>query len=410
MGIILLLILGLHSKFLGAEILGKLAIFRFALTINHLFGSVFSGPAVVYLGNRLSVNKLVLPTFFWVLACTLLLSVIQTMVKLVPDEYFWHLVFLSILISLQSFLEQVLLSRQLVKSYNFSSFLHHTILFVSCLFLIFYSEWTTENVFFFSTYAAFIASITFLLGATWETFDATQFSFNSKIAKIIFNYGFWVQMNNFVQTLNYRFTLILLDIYWGKKVVGYFSAALQLAEAIWIIAKSLATVQYSRIASNKSKTYAVDLTLLLSKVSFFLSIIAAACLILIPENTLGYYLGKDFTNVKEIMLYLIPGILFFSISLIYCHYFSGLGRFFYNSIGSFISLIIIVVLGAMMIPEHGVKAAAIVNSIGLLGMLIYYVIVLIANEKIRVMKLLPARYDIKRSYSIIKEYFSRTRF
>lgn len=403
-GIVLLIILGLHSKNLGAEILGKIAIFRLGLTINHLFASIFSGPAVVYLGNRISINRLVLPTIFWVIASTLLLSVLQTVFHLVSDQYFFHLILLSILYSSQSFLEQILLSKQKIKIYNISSVIYHTLLLLSCLLLIFSLHWKTEDVFFYSMYTALIGCNVFLFATTWSNFNLSQFTFNSKIARIIFNYGFWVQINNFVQTLNYRFSLILLDLYWGKKIVGYFSAALQLAEAIWIIAKSLATVQYTKIASNKSKAYAIDLTLLLSKASFIFSFFAAIILLLIPEKTIGFYLGKDFTNVKETLFYLIPGILFFSVSLIYCHYFSGLGKFFYNSAGSIISLVIIVIGGMLVIPDHGSKAAALVNSAGLLGMLIFNIIILTRNEQIKFTKLFAAKKDIQRSIRILKDY------
>ncbi|HYG49349.1 MAG TPA: hypothetical protein VD905_00525, partial [Flavobacteriales bacterium] len=348
-GIILLLILGLHSRNLGAEILGKLAIFKLGLTINHIFASVFSGPAVVYIGNRISVNRMVVPSFLWVAACTLLLSVIQTVLHLVPEAYFFHLLFLSFLFSAQSFLEQVLLSRQDVSNYNTSSFIHHTVLIGCTVLLLYYFGWKTENVFFYSFYCAILATILFLIWASRKAFRLREFSFRSKIAFIIFNYGFWVQVNNFVQIMNYRLGLLLLDIYWGKRVTGYFSAAIQLAEAIWIIAKSLATVQYAKIASNKSKEFAVDLTMLMSKASFIFSLAAAIILIAIPESAIGYLLGKDFSHVKQTMIYLMPGILFFSISLIYCHYFSGLGKFFYNSAGSVISLIIIVAISVVTI-------------------------------------------------------------
>lgn len=400
--------LGLHSKFLGAEILGEIALVRFGITANHLFSSVYSGPSIVFLANRISINRIVLPALFWVIGCVFLLSVVQSVLNLVDFSYFWHLVTLSLLYSIQSFLEQVLLSRQLIKSYNFATFLHHSVMIAATVFLIFFSNWTGIPVFFYSLYAAFLFSLIFLFGATWEAFEVREFSFNMRIARIIFNYGFWVQVNNFVQTLNYRISLLLLANYWGKTAAGYFSSALQLAEAIWIVSKSLATVQYARIAANRSRIYAIDLTLILSKVSFFLSLGAAIVLVFIPEETLGYYLGKDFTHVKQVIVYLLPGILFFSISLIYCHYFSGLGKFYFNFIGSGISLVIIATLGLMLIPKYGIDVAALVNSLGLLGMFIYYILLLTFKEKINPLKLLPARYDFQRSYGIIRDYLKRS--
>jgi O-antigen/teichoic acid export membrane protein len=264
-----------------------------------------------------------------------------------------------------------------------------------------------ENAFFYAFYTATGGACVFLLWATRNAFSMKQFSFNSRIARIMLNYGFWVQLNNFFQILNYRFTLLLLDYYWGKKTVGYFSAALQLAEAIWIIAKSLATVQYARIAANKSKEFAVDLTMLMSKSSFVFSMGAALVLILLPESFIGYCLGKDFTNVKEPMMYLLPGILFFSISLIYCHYFSGLGKFFYNTAGSLISLLIIVVVSLATVPFYGSNAAALSNSAGLFGMFVFNVVILVRNEQIPVARLIPAKNDLKKAGSVMRDFLSK---
>lgn len=402
-GIVLLVILGLHSKNLGATILGELAIFRFALTINHLFSSTLSSP-VVFVANRISLNRLVLPTFIWIVLCSLTLSGIQTLFHLVEVDHFYHLVILSLLYSSQTFFEQVLLSKQLIKLFNFSAVLYHTVLLGTCLVLIFNLGWKTADVFFHSMYMGLIASNVFLLIVSRTFFNISKFSFRLKIVGILFHYGFWVQMANFAQTLNYRIGLVLIDLYWGKKVVGYFSAGLQLAEAIWIIAKSLATVQYSKIANSKSKEYAIDLTLLLSKASFLISLVAGTLLVLIPEKTLSFYLGKDFNNVNIVILYLMPGILFFSVSLIYTHYFSGRGKFMVNTGGSLISLAIIIVGGLMAIPKYGVHGAALINSAGMLGLLIYNIAFLLSAEKIPFRKLLFARNDLKKVITTIKEY------
>lgn len=403
-GIVLLLILGLHSKYLGVAILGQLAVFRLAATINHLFASVFSGPAIVYLGNRISVNKLVIPTIFWVIGCTFILSVVQIVLHLIPSHYFYDLILFSLMLSSQTFFEQTLLIKQKVKEYNLSSFIYHSVLIISTLVLIHSYELRNERTFFIASYIAMSSSLVFLFFASFKQFSIREFSFRPRIAFIIFNYGFWVQVNNFIQTMNYRFSLLALDHFWGKTAVGFFSAALQLAEAIWIIAKSLATVQYARISSNKSKQYAMDLTLLMSKASFFASLAACLFLLILPESFIVYYLGSEFHKVKYTITLLLPGILFFSVSLIYCHYYSGIGQFFMNSIGSIISLVIIVIGGLLIIPSYGVQGAAFVNSAGLAGMWIYYFILLTAREKTSVASVFPAKNDIKRSIKIVRDY------
>ncbi|HLP10959.1 MAG TPA: polysaccharide biosynthesis C-terminal domain-containing protein [Flavobacteriales bacterium] len=407
-GVILLITLGLHTQYLGAEVLGKLAIFSVALTFNHLLASVFSGPAVVYIGNRISINKLVMPTLIWVILSVTVLTIVQTLLGVIPQVYVYHLLALSFFFSVQTFLEQVLLSQQKVTAYNLSTFIHNTVLFLGTLIFIFYNNWRDEYVYFYSFYIAIGITTLFLFVTTRKVFQLKEFGFSFKIASTIFNYGIWIQVNNFVQTFNYRLGLLLLDVYFGKKVVGNFHAALKLAEAIWIIAKSLATVQYAKIAANNSKQFAVDLTMLMAKASFVFSLAAAIVLILIPEPAIGYLLGKDFLHVKQPIVYLLPGILFFSVSLIYCHYFSGLGKFYYNTAGSVIALVIISAISAATVPAYGIEAAALASSCGLLGMFIFNVFILVQYEKIPVAKILPGRNDLKKSMQLLKEYLGKS--
>ncbi len=401
-GFVLLIILGLHSKYLGVIILGQLAIFRFGASINHLFASVFSGPAIVYLGNRVPVSRLFLPSLLWVILCVSILSMLQFYFEVVSYKYLIHLILFSFLLSTQSFLEQILLSDQRIYKYNISAYIYHAVLLLSTSLLIFNFKMRDENVFFISTYISLSVTLFYLLIVTLDQFNTRELKFDFNIAKTLFNYGFWVQANNFIQMMNYRLSLLFLYKYVGDKAAGYFSAALQLAEAIWIIAKSIATVQYTKISAKLSNESAIQLTLLLSKVSFFISLAASLAFFCIPNEFYIAYLGKEFLGIRTVIVYLLPGILFFSVSLIYCHYYSGLGKFWANTIGSTITFIVIAVGRYFYIPFYELEFAAIINSIGLGTMLVYYVLLLRFESKVNFGRLLPRKKDLKEGIQIIK--------
>lgn len=70
-------------------------------------------------------------------------------------------------------------------------------------------------------------------------------------------YGFAIQIANFAQLLNYRLSYYIIEFCSGRKALGVFDLGTKLSEAVWILPKSMATVQYARISNSKeNKIYA----------------------------------------------------------------------------------------------------------------------------------------------------------
>jgi O-antigen/teichoic acid export membrane protein len=60
---------------------------------------------------------------------------------------------------------------------------------------------------------------------------------------------------------------------------------------------------------------------------------------------------------------MLPGFYFFSITLLFAAYFSAKNILWINLVGSSICLIIIVIADLLLIPDFGIKGAAIANTI-----------------------------------------------
>ena len=406
-GFILLYILGVHAKYLGTDNLGLIALFKVALSFNTLISAIFGGAAVVYLSNRIAPEKLILPAILWIVFVSVTGSMLQAYLNVYPKEYLPDLILISILFSLQVFYEYFLLYMQRIKAYNVSAMLHHLTLLGLTLYFIFGNHLYNPYAYIYAMYGALGVSCSYLMMITFTRLNYRKLSLEIPVIIQMVKYGFWAQVTNFIQTLNYRVCILFLDKFWGKSVVGYFSACLQLAEAVWIIAKSLAVIQYARISSSEDDKYNISLTLLLSKISLIFSLLATLALLLIPESIYITYLGPKFTDVKTSLLLILPGILFFSITLIYCHYFSGKGNFAVNTVGSLICLIIISISAQITIPEEGVVGAALSNSIGHFFLLAYYVILILGSGKASLPELLPQTSDLKRLKTVMKDYFSK---
>jgi O-antigen/teichoic acid export membrane protein len=98
-------------------------------------------------------------------------------------------------------------------------------------------------------------------------------------------------------------------------------------------------------------------TFLLSKICFLLSLLCIGILVIIPAEFFNWLLGKDFTGIKTIMLYLSPGILVISFSSIISHYFSGLGRQRILLIANASGLVVTLATSYYFIQKYGLIGA-----------------------------------------------------
>jgi O-antigen/teichoic acid export membrane protein len=248
------------------------------------------------------------------------------------------------------------------------------------------------------------ANLLYLVAVTFTTMTYAQSTITTTIIGVLFKNGFWTQLTNFIQTMNYRISVIILARYWGKNAVGYFGACLQLAEAIWIIGKSLAMVQYAKLVSTTDENYQVKFTMLFSRICLLFTVLASVVLLLIPESWMLKVLGNDLKGIILYLYVLIPGIICFSIVPVLSSFYSARGKFHVNTIASAVSLLFISVSAYVLIPDYSVWGAAVVYSSGLAFLMIFYVVLLTARYKVGLVDFIPYKNDLQQIKTIINDY------
>lgn len=96
--------------------------------------------------------------------------------------------------------------------------------------------------------------------------------------------GGLIQLAGLLQTLNYRFSYFLLKKFFGEATLGRFDAGNKLSEGIWLISKSIALVQYSRLSNESDQDKSAVITLGLVKVSLGVTLAGVLLLLLIPST------------------------------------------------------------------------------------------------------------------------------
>ena len=227
------------------------------------------------------------------------------------------------------------------------------------------------------------------------------------IIKKFLKHGSYIQLANLLQLINYRLSYYLIDYWHGTAALGIYSVGVSIAEAVWLISKSIALVQYARVANIQDKEYAQNLTVKLVKLSFIGTLAVLIPLLLIPAGFFAVIFGKEFADIKIIILSLSPGILSLAISYIFTHYFSGIGKNHVNTIASGLGFILTLLFCFLLIPLYGIIGAAISASLSYFISFLYLFIIFKKESGSSVISYVPKVNDFKQAIGELRKLITK---
>jgi O-antigen/teichoic acid export membrane protein len=207
--------------------------------------------------------------------------------------------------------------------------------------------------------------------------------------------------------LNYRLGYYIIERFLGKSSLGVFSTGTQVSEGLWLVGKSVATVQYAKISNSDDPGFARQITVQFVKIVFVITMAMLLVLLAIPDSFFVLVFKKDFTGLNMVILSLAGGILFMAISTIFSHYFSGTGRHHHNTIASGIGVLLTLIFGFTLIPVYGIIGAGITATISYFSSLVYQIIVFKRLTRTTLQVFLISRADYNLMKILVKEMLKR---
>ncbi len=316
----------LLSRKLGPEGKGIATLILVIVTSVQLICDFMGGAAMVYLSPRYRLRNLLLPSWIWTAFWSLLAPVVVWWIR--PDLfelYGWHIAGLSFLNASMNQQLHLLNGREQFRLVNMLN-LFTAILTVSTLSA--YIWWNPKPIhYMYALYSGWLPSwILSLLLLLRLPKVGENLSFGKSL-KALLKFSSANQFGHMLQFSNQRVAYFLLPAF----ALGIYSNAVSLAEAMWMLATSIATIQYGTIANSNDKTKAIELTVPLFRASILVTSAAGVFLCLLPASFFGMLFGDAFLPVKENLYFLMPGVVFISGYLILGHYFSGTGQFMKNN-------------------------------------------------------------------------------
>jgi O-antigen/teichoic acid export membrane protein len=391
-----LAILLVSSKQLGGDIRGQISLLILNIAIIQLINEIYTGYALVYFIPKFSLKKVysvgVLWTVIFTIICTIALGVLFLFFKIGSNDQWLHLLILSFIIILHSFHGVIILAKERIKIYNFLNFFQPFLLLTTLMVCIFYAGYKSVNSYIIALYVSFGTSLIFSSLQMLSVFKHEEHKDLPFEPKQIVKNGFFNQLANLSHMLSNRYNFYLLG---NTALVGVFSSSSSLIESIWIISGSVSPIILTYIANAKNPNNNSRITFLLAKLCFLLSVFCVVVLLFIPVDFFTFLLGKDFSNTKNVMLFLSPGILFISFSTIISHYFAGLGKQKYIVLANGLGLISTIALSPFFIARYQLIGACYATCVSYFVASIVLTVLFMRENKFNLLSLFTFKNDLK---------------
>jgi len=392
------------SQHLGAAGKGEQSIIITTIAFILIICNIVGGASLVYLVPRFNNIKIIIPSYIWSLFICVFVYFFLGFFNDIPPQFNLHISILTLISSLTSVNTTILLGHEQINKKNIIAVVQ-TFILVMCLltmFLIFNLKTIESYVasLYISYSLAFIMSS--LFAAKYFKYKVSNEHSNTYLLKQMLRYGILNQLSHITQMLSFRLSFYILLLYIGKDSVGIYSNAVALVESVWLISKSIATVQYARIANTNDNNYARQLTLKLLKSALFMSLFFLLPMALLPASFYTMLFGKDFQQVNKLIMLMAPGVFIYNFNLIIGHYFSGKGRYHINTLASTAGLIVTVVLCLVLIPIWGVYGAAFAALISFISTSAIVFVIFKKDSQYSICSFFPNKNDILEYISYIK--------
>jgi O-antigen/teichoic acid export membrane protein len=193
--------------------------------------------------------------------------------------------------------------------------------------------------------------------AAWpRRFDA------GPVMRQLMKFGMQGQAGNIVQTLNYRLDSYLVALFVSSAGVGLYANGVAVAEALWLIANSVAVVLIPKLASSDPE-YAARTTPLICRNTILVTALGAVVVGAASPVAVPLVFGEEFEGSVEPLLWLLPGAVALSGAKVLAAYVFSQGKPMINTWISLLTLGLTVALDFLLIPPLGVPGAAIASTI-----------------------------------------------
>ena len=168
---------------------------------------------------------------------------------------------------------------------------------------------------------------------------------------------------NTAQFLNYKLDVFVVGFFAGAQSVGRYTLAVSLAQLLWLMSNSVASVLLPKVAASNDVGGTIQHTTRVTRLSLWATAICAVALALLATQAIPLLYGEPFRPSIAALLWLLPGVVIFSVANVLAAYIAGIGKPHLNLWVSGISLVITIALDLVLIPKLNIVGASIASTV-----------------------------------------------
>ncbi|MCB2376362.1 polysaccharide biosynthesis C-terminal domain-containing protein [Hymenobacter sp. BT635] len=361
-------IVWLTARYLGAAGRGQVSLFITDCAALLLFIGLLGGSSLIYLAPKRSLWHLLVPAYGWATVVCGTGTALVALTRPVPPSYLLHLLALALLQAYFSINTSLLLGRKQEGAYNFLNLLQVSLLAGGLAVLLVGLHWRVVPVYYYAAYGAYGLPLLLSFGALLRLPDrwaggrdllvtARELAFHSRGA----------HLSNILAFANYRLSYYFVAHYADARAVGVLSVGVALAEAIWLIPRSTALIQYVDLVHATDKHAQIEPTLRVARLTLLSTVLAVLGLCALPPLVLTTVFGPEFGAARTVILCLAPGVAAIALNVICSTYFAGVGRYRVNNLATTVGLLVTVPACWLLIPAFGIEGAAVATTLSYLA-------------------------------------------
>ncbi|QLA14846.1 lipopolysaccharide biosynthesis protein [Desulfolutivibrio sulfoxidireducens] len=174
-------------------------------------------------------------------------------------------------------------------------------------------------------------------------------------------FGLRGTVSQFANSISRRVDVLFLAHYWGAEAVGYYAAAVSLAEIILAVSETVSTPFLPIRLGMDDEAGRRFSPLVIAHVLPVMAVICL-CAAVAAKPAILVLFGRDFSPSLWPMILLLPGVLALSLYDFLKTDVLGLGRPGFISLVSVAAMVLNLGLNVLLIPEHGPAGAAMASS------------------------------------------------
>lgn len=191
---------------------------------------------------------------------------------------------------------------------------------------------------------------------------SSKLTFRITVFRDSLRFGIQAYFTTVCGFLSYRLDMFLVAHFLDKTEVGYYAVAVGLAELLWYLSHSAATVLIPRVAGLASSK-ADEMTSMVGRHVLILTLVSGLVLLVVGRPVVLWGFGTAYESCLRPLYLLLPGVVALSLGRIFSGYFAGRGMPKFSLFSTLLALVLNVCLNLILIPRWGLAGAAVASSV-----------------------------------------------